>query len=87
MHEVDSLGKFTKNIFSGLISAVKTDIDVFLITFAAAIWPFKFARGLFTSILFYVTMRRADGLMSAHLNIKKHCYFSKYLSLIIVVIV
>jgi hypothetical protein len=71
MHEVNSFTSFAKGIFGGLIDAIKTDVDVFLITFAAAIWPFKFARGLFTSILFYVTMRRADGLMSAHLNIKK----------------
>ena len=68
MHEVTSFGK---EIFAGLVKAIKTDVDVFLITVAALISPFKIARGLFTSILFYVTMRRADGLMSVYLNIKK----------------
>ena len=68
MYEVRS---FAKEVFTALFDAVKSDVDVFLMTFAALIWPFKFARGLFTSVLFYVTMRRADGLMSAYLNIKK----------------
>jgi hypothetical protein len=70
MHEVNSFRHFAKNVFIGLINATKTDIDVFLLAFAAIMWPFKIFRGLFTSILFYVTMRRADGLMSAYVNLK-----------------
>jgi hypothetical protein len=69
MHEV-KFTEFAKSVCRGMIEAVKTDIDVFLLTFAATIWPIKIFRGLFTSLLAYVTMRRADGLMSAYVNIK-----------------
>jgi len=70
MHEV-KFTKFASSIAKGLFEAVRTDIDVFLLAFAATIWPFKIFRGLFTSVLTYVTIRRADGLMSAYVNLKK----------------
>jgi hypothetical protein len=70
MHEVKFID-FVKSIATGLIEAVKTDIDVFLMAFAAVIWPIKIFRGLFTSTLIYVIIRRVDGLMSAFINIKK----------------
>jgi hypothetical protein len=69
MHEVNFFD-FTKGIFRGLIAAVKTDVDVFLLTFSAIIWPIKILKGLSFSTLIYVIMRRADGLMTAYLNIK-----------------
>jgi len=68
MHEVVN---FAKGIFKGLGQAIKTDIDVFLITFAGLLWPFKFLRGLSISTLVYVVSRRVDGLMSAFIAIKQ----------------
>jgi len=70
MHEVKFFD-FVKGIFLGLKEAIKTDVDVFLMFFAAAIWPFKIFRGVFTSTLLYVIIRRADGLMTAFLTTKK----------------
>ena len=69
MHEVDFVN-FAKGIFHGLISAIKTDVDVFLLTLSGVIWPIKILRGLSFSTFIYVIMRRTDGLMTAYLNIR-----------------
>jgi hypothetical protein len=71
MHEVDSFFAFAKGIFKGLVNAIKTDIDVFLLAFSAVLWPIKIFRGAFTSLLTYVIIRRVDGLMSAYVDLKK----------------
>ena len=71
MHEVDSFLDFSKAIFTGLKNAIKTDVDVFLLAFSALIWPIKIFRGLFTSTLIYVIIRRIDGITSAYINVKK----------------
>lgn len=71
MHEVKPFFEFARGIFAGLKNAVKTDVDVFLLTLAALIWPFKIMRGFFTSTIIYVIIRRIDGLMSAFLSIKR----------------
>jgi hypothetical protein len=71
MHEVDSFFNFAKNIFLGFKEAAKTDINVFLLIFAAFVWPFKILRGLFASTVIYVIIRRVDDLMSVHVNLKK----------------
>jgi len=68
MHEIIN---FAKGIFKNLGQAIKTDIDVFLITFAGLLWPFKLLRGLSISTLVYVVSRRVDGLMSAFVIIKQ----------------
>jgi hypothetical protein len=70
MHEVNSLPNFAKGIFRGLYQAIKTDVDVFLLAAAGLIWPIKIFRGLFTSTIIYVIIRRADGLMTAYVNLK-----------------
>lgn len=62
---------FAKGIFKGLWEAIKTDIDVFLMTFAGLIWPLKITRGLSISTLLYVVLRRVDGLMTAFLSAKR----------------
>ena len=69
MHEVNFV-TFVKGIFRGLIAAIKTDVDVFLLTLSGIIWPIKILKGLSFSTFIYVIMRRADGLMTAYLNIK-----------------
>lgn len=70
MHEVKFF-TFAKGIFKGLSEAIRTDIDVFLLAFAATLWPIKIFRGAFTSLLSYVIIRRVDGIMSAYINIKQ----------------
>ena len=72
MHEVDNFSKFAKNVFNGLIEAVKVDVDIFLMATSAILWPIKIFRGLAISFLFYITCRRLDGLMTGYLLIKKN---------------
>jgi hypothetical protein len=62
---------FAKAIFKGLSQAIKTDVDVFLITFAGLLWPFKILRGLSISTFLYVITRRIDGPLEAFMRIKK----------------
>ena len=63
---------FAKGVILGLVNAIKSDVDVFLLAFSTIFWPFKVFRGVFFSILAYVTFRRADGLMTAYINLKKN---------------
>lgn len=72
MHEVNNFSNFAKSIFGGLVEAAKTDIDVFLMTISAILWPIKIFKGFAISILFYTTCRRIDGLMTAYLLVKKN---------------
>jgi hypothetical protein len=71
MHEVDLFLTFVKDIFKGLFEAIKTDVDVFLITVSGLLWPIKVLRGFSTALLFYVGCRRADGLMIAYQTVKQ----------------
>lgn len=64
--------RFGRSVLSGLIQAIKTDVDVFLLAASTIFWPFKILRGIFFSILAYVTFRRADGLMTAYISLKKN---------------
>ena len=72
MHEVDNFSKFAKNVFNGLIDAAKVDVDVFLMATSAIFWPIKIFRGFAISLLFYITCRRLDSLMTGYLLIKKN---------------
>jgi hypothetical protein len=67
MHEVVD---FAKGIFKGLGQAIKSDVDVFLITFAGLLWPFKILKGLSIGTFLYVIIRRVDGLMTGFLAFK-----------------
>jgi hypothetical protein len=68
MHEVNF---FAKNIFKGLFQAIKTDVDVFLMTISSLLWPVKILRGFSIGLFFYVGCRRADGLMIAYQTVKQ----------------
>jgi hypothetical protein len=70
MHEV-SFKDFAKGVLKGLTNAIKTDVDVFLMTFAGFLWPFKASRGLSISTFLYVVTRRIDGPLKAFMAIKK----------------
>jgi len=70
MHEV-SFKDFSKAVFKGLADAIRTDIDVFLMTFAGLLWPFKATKGWSISTFLYVMTRRIDGPLKAFMTIKK----------------
>lgn len=71
MHEINSFSAFVKDICKGLIQAIKTDVDVFLIAISTLFWPIKILKGFSIGLLFYVGCRRVDGLMFAYQTIKK----------------
>lgn len=71
MHEVTSFTSFASNVIKGLLNAIKTDIDVFLMAFAGVLWPFKFLKGLSIATFLYVITRRIDGPLKAFMTIKK----------------
>jgi hypothetical protein len=70
MHEVGFIN-FAKSVLKGLADAIRTDIDVFLMTFAGLLWPFKITKGLSISTFLYVITRRIDGPLKAFMTIKK----------------
>lgn len=72
MHEVDNFSQFAKDVFNGLIDAAKVDVDIFLMATAAILWPVKVFKGFAVSLLFYVTCRRVDSLMTGYFLIKKN---------------
>ena len=65
-----SFVRFARGVGAGLLDAIKSDVDVFLIASSALLWPFKVLRGLFIGTLLYVVCRRLDGLMSGYISIK-----------------
>lgn len=62
---------FEKSVLVGLYQAFKSDIDVFLIGCAGIALAHRLTKGLGVAILFYVSMRRADSLMSAYINLQQ----------------
>ena len=70
MHEI-KFSEFVKGVALGLVNAVKTDVDVFLLVVAAILWPFNKLKGFFFSTLLYVIFRRADGMMSVYTSLKQ----------------
>lgn len=64
--------EFGLGILNGIQQAVRTDVDVFLMALAALCLSIRILRGLGFVLLFYVAVRRGDGLMKALLVVKRH---------------
>jgi hypothetical protein len=62
---------FAQGVGRGLVTAVQTDINVFLMTTAGVVYPIKPLRGLSLALGVYVLLRRADdyaGLFAKKLD-------------------
>lgn len=64
-------GKFALGVFKGLGVAIRTDIDVFLMTVAGLALSNRITRGLGIAIIFYLGIRRGDQWMKVYVNLKR----------------
>lgn len=62
---------FEKGVLVGLYQAFRSDVDIFLIGCAGVALAHRLTKGLGVALLFYVSMRRADSLMSAYINLQQ----------------